>query len=104
MYDDDLQGLNPSHNIGQPSGGVAPSRHALQRQRYLESKRKRLRAESIGRRRVAAGRVVANAAARLHGMVKAAGGVLRMTRIRWRMTGIQEVDPGNIRRNLEQDS
>ena len=73
MFNDNFHGLNPHLNYRQVSGGVAPSRHALSKQRYLENKRARLDAEATERRGIAAERVVATALAWLRWMLNAVG-------------------------------
>jgi hypothetical protein len=53
MFDSALHGSARQREDRYPQGGVAASRHALARHRYLEEKRSRLAVEAAERRRVA---------------------------------------------------
>lgn len=88
MFNDDLHGLKLHLNNRHVPGGVAPSRHALSKQRYLENKRARLDAEATKRRGIAVERVVATAVAWLHWMLSAKRDLDRVARIRWDAKGL----------------
>jgi hypothetical protein len=88
MFNDDLHGLNPHLNTQQIPGGVAPSRHALSKQRYIENKRARLDAETTERQVVAAERVVVTAVAWLDWMLNVKRDLVRVARIRWGAKGV----------------
>ena len=51
VFERDQFGLNPDLASHHTPRGVAPSRHALTKQRYLEEKRERLLAEATERKR-----------------------------------------------------
>ena len=68
MFDRDLRGPILQLENTQPPGGVAASRHALARHRYVEEKRSRLEAEATQRRWVAIEQRTAHALTRLSRM------------------------------------
>ena len=88
MFNDDLHGLNPHLNTRQVPGGVAPSRHALGKQRYIEKKCARLGAEATERRSITTKRGVATAVAWLHWMLNAKRDLVRVASIRWGAKGV----------------
>jgi len=88
MFNNDLHEMNPHLNTRQVPGGVAPSRHALCKHRYIENRRARLDAEATERQDVAAERVVATAVAWLDWMLNVKRDVVRVARIRWGAKGV----------------
>lgn len=83
MFNDDFHRLDPHYNTNQAPRGIAPSRHALGKHRYLENRRARLDAEAGERRRIAAEHAVATASAWYRRMLNAKRDLIRIARFQW---------------------